>query len=287
MCEHPEHPCFCGGFSEAARIHLPVAPLCNIQCKYCLRRYDCVNESRPGVCSRVLSPEEAVSLFLRARQCVPHLNVVGIAGPGDALANFPAVAETLMAVRRADPAVLFCLSTNGLRLPEYLPELIRLGVSYLTVTVNAMRAEVGVQIYDYVQDGTVRLFGKEAFQLLWSRQQEGVREAAARGLHCKINTIVLPGINEGDAAAIARWAGGIGCTMQNLIPLIPVAGTVFAGTSALSYAEVRQLRQEYGRFIPQMQHCQRCRADAIGMLTQDVAPELYAKGGRAHPSAEM
>lgn len=53
------HPCFqesCHG--KYGRIHLPVAPACNIQCAYCDRRYDCANESRPGVTSEVISPEK-------------------------------------------------------------------------------------------------------------------------------------------------------------------------------------------------------------------------------------
>ncbi len=57
-----QHPCF---NSEArhrtARMHLPVAPKCNIQCNYCNRKFDCVNESRPGVTSAVLTPRQAVN----------------------------------------------------------------------------------------------------------------------------------------------------------------------------------------------------------------------------------
>ena len=41
-----EHPCFsekaCHSFG---RMHLAVAPKCNIQCKYCIRDFDCVNEA--------------------------------------------------------------------------------------------------------------------------------------------------------------------------------------------------------------------------------------------------
>ena len=32
-------------------MHVAVAPACNIQCHYCNRKYDCANESRPGVVS--------------------------------------------------------------------------------------------------------------------------------------------------------------------------------------------------------------------------------------------
>lgn len=38
------------------RIHLPIAPHCNIRCAYCDRKHDCANESRPGVTSRLLIP---------------------------------------------------------------------------------------------------------------------------------------------------------------------------------------------------------------------------------------
>ena len=55
------HPCY----SRAAhfrfgRIHVPVAPRCNIQCNYCIRKYACPNENRPGVTMRVISPSEAM-----------------------------------------------------------------------------------------------------------------------------------------------------------------------------------------------------------------------------------
>ena len=64
-----EHPCF----SENAchffgRMHLPVAPNCNIQCNYCVRKFDCVNESRPGVTSKVLTPPEALE---RVKEVLP------------------------------------------------------------------------------------------------------------------------------------------------------------------------------------------------------------------------
>ncbi|MEQ2789490.1 nitrogen fixation protein NifB, partial [Flavonifractor plautii] len=49
-----EHPCLSvQAHFRYGRIHLPVAPRCNIRCGYCDRRYDCANESRPGVTSEV------------------------------------------------------------------------------------------------------------------------------------------------------------------------------------------------------------------------------------------
>ena len=68
-------------------MHVAVAPACNIQCNYCNRKYDCANESRPGVVSELLTPEEAVKKVLAVAMEIPQMTVVGIAGPGDPLAN--------------------------------------------------------------------------------------------------------------------------------------------------------------------------------------------------------
>ena len=99
MSELETHPCFTAKCSDYARIHLPVAPKCNMQCNYCLRKYSCVNESRPGVVARVMLPEDAVDWYLQMKDKVPKLTVAGIAGPGDALANWPAVSRTLSMIR--------------------------------------------------------------------------------------------------------------------------------------------------------------------------------------------
>jgi len=55
------HPCFNAKVKgQYGRVHLPVAPKCNIKCNYCNRKYDCVNESRPGVTSTILTPDQAL-----------------------------------------------------------------------------------------------------------------------------------------------------------------------------------------------------------------------------------
>ncbi|MDR2097843.1 MAG: hypothetical protein LBP37_04915 [Spirochaetaceae bacterium] len=59
------HPWFSGGGGGGhSRVHLPVAPAYNIQCNYCVRKYDRPNESRPGVTARVLSHREASERYL-------------------------------------------------------------------------------------------------------------------------------------------------------------------------------------------------------------------------------
>jgi uncharacterized Zn-finger protein len=103
--ETASHPCFDPkARARWARVHLPVAPACNVSCNFCDRRFDCTNESRPGVTSVVLSPWQAAAYLdgLVARR--QDVAVVGIAGPGDPMANPDATLETLRLVRARHPA---------------------------------------------------------------------------------------------------------------------------------------------------------------------------------------
>src|SRR5512139_3948239 len=135
------HPCFTvAAHKKYGRIHLPVAPRCNIQCRYCVRSFDCVNESRPGVASVVLSAAEALERVRAVVERDGRLGVIGVAGPGDPLAN-PETLQVLGMVDAEFPEVTLCLSTNGLMLPEVIEDLKRLHRLTLTVTVNALRPE--------------------------------------------------------------------------------------------------------------------------------------------------
>src|SRR5208282_3970356 len=53
-------------------------------CHYCNRKYDCANESRPGVVSEKLTPDEGRRKVIAVANAAPQLSVLGIAGPGDA-----------------------------------------------------------------------------------------------------------------------------------------------------------------------------------------------------------
>lgn len=90
------HPCYSeDAHHYFARMHVAVAPACNIQCHYCNRKYDCANESRPGVATELLTPAQSVRKVLAVAAAIPELAVVGIAGPGDPLANPTRVFATL------------------------------------------------------------------------------------------------------------------------------------------------------------------------------------------------
>ena len=276
------HPCFNReAHGRFGRIHLPVAARCNIVCGFCDRRYACVNESRPGVTAVLLSPEEACELTVRAAARLPGLSVAGIAGPGDPLANLEETFETLRLIRRTLPQLLLCLSSNGLALPEAAKEIADIGVRHMTITVNAVDPAIGERIYRRVQGPDGPLSGEEGASLLLERQEAGIRRLKALGLTIKVNTVVVPEINDFHVAAIAELVADWGASLINCIPLIPVPGTPLGVYPEPGHERMTHVRAQSEAFLPQMRHCVRCRADALGLLGESgVIGDMRMPGER-------
>jgi len=263
-----DHPCFDeAARARTARVHLPVAPRCNVQCNYCNRKFDCVSESRPGVTSTVLSPEQAADYVDMVRRDVPNLAVVGIAGPGDPFANADKTLRTLRLVRERHPDLLLCVSSNGLQVPRHLDEIAELGISHVTITMSTIDPEVGARIYRWVRDGHGQIYrGREAGELLISRQFESIRGLKERGITVKVNAVMVPGVTIEGVADVAEKAAELGADTMNAMALYPVEGTPFGELTAPTPVEISTARGRAAPFLAQMTHCQRCRADAVGML---------------------
>lgn len=277
-----EHPCY----SEKAahffgRMHLPVAPKCNVQCNYCIREFDCVNESRPGVTSQVLSPREAVSKVKEVLEKHPYISVIGIAGPGDPLFNEETF-TTLSMIQKEFPDLIFCLSTNGLLLPDKIDRLIELKVSNLTVTMNTVNPEIGAKIYSFVYYNGEILTGKYGAEILLTNQISGIEKAVKAGIIVKVNTVMIPTVNDSDIINVAGKARDMGVYMLNIMPLIPQHK--FSDIIPPSKENLSIMRKQCEIHLRQMKHCRQCRADAIGKLSKDLASNFYQSMKKVSPS---
>ncbi len=279
------HPCFSAHAHKYARMHLPVAPACNITCNYCNRKYDCVNESRPGVTSEVLTPEGALKKYCAAAEKLDNLMVVGIAGPGDALANFEQTKRTVQLIREKAPDIHFCLSTNGLLLPKYALEIIALGIEYVTVTVNAVDPEIGSEIYGSVRYDGKEYCGEQGAEILIKNQLEGIRMLARNGVVVKVNIVTVKGVNESHVEDIVRTVRAAGAYITNIMPLIPTEGTKFENALRMEREEMHALRMRCEKHLKQMHHCRQCRADAVGTLAEDRSVEFRNIGCKAEPAS--
>ncbi len=264
------HPCFDEGVKHKnARVHLPVAPKCNIQCNYCNRKYDCVNESRPGVTSAVLTPHQALAYLKELHNHLENIAVIGIAGPGDPFANPEETLETMRLIKAVYPDKIFCLSTNGLNIAPYINDIAETGVSHVTVTINAIDPNIVAKIYSWVRFEKKVYRGLQAAEVILGQQLAAITKLKEAGITVKINSIILPGINDEHIKVVAEKVASLGADIMNCIPVVPNKNTVFAEMKEPDSKLVFKTRLLAKEHIKLMTHCARCRADAAGLLGQD------------------
>ncbi len=270
-----KHPCFAlGKKSSSGRIHLPISPTCNIECKFCDRKFNDYEE-RPGVSRGVIKPEEAIGVIRKSLELCPDITVAGIAGPGDTLASDYAL-ETFRLIKKEFPALIKCMSTNGLLLAEKADEIIAVGIDSLTVTVNAVDPEIEAKLNGGIRYHGKRYSGVEAAEILIRNQLEGIRKVSAAGITVKVNTVLVPGINDGHIEEIAKTVSAAGASIYNIIPLIPQHK--LADCRAPNCREIDGARQKAEKYLDVFRHCQHCRADAIGVPGgADFGDRIYLK----------
>ncbi len=270
------HPCFAKGkhAGEKGRIHLPTSPSCNIQCRFCERSINAI-EKRPGVTSTVIKPQEALDIIGRALKACPDITVAGIAGPGDTLAS-PYALQTFTLVKEKYPDLIKCMSTNGLLLPEKADEIIKVGIDSLTVTVNAVDPAIEAQLNKGIVYHGKYYQGEEAAEILIHNQLEGIRKIAEAGIVVKVNTVLVPSINGKHIGAIAKAVSEAGAVIYNIIPLIPMHE--LKNEPAPTCVDLFKARLQADKYIDVFRHCQRCRADAVGVPGKsDYSDQVYLK----------
>ncbi len=273
------HPCYSEeAHHHYARMHVAVAPACNIQCNYCNRKYDCANESRPGVVSEKLTPEQAAKKVLAVASTIPQMTVLGIAGPGDPLANPEKTFKTFELIYDTAPDIKLCLSTNGLMLPDHVDTIKKFNVDHVTITINMVDPEIGAKIYPWIYYKHKRYTGVEAARILTERQLQGLEMLTERGILCKVNSVMIPGINDKHLVEVNRAVKSRGAFLHNIMPLIsaPEHGTVFGlnGQRGPSAQELKALQDSCEGEMNMMRHCRQCRADAVGLLGEDRSAEF-------------
>lgn len=274
-----QHPCYSEeAHHHYARMHVAVAPACNIQCNFCNRKYDCANESRPGVVSELLSPEEAAHKVLVVAGKIPQMTVLGIAGPGDPLANPEKTFRTFELIAEQAPDIKLCLSTNGLMLPDYIDRIKELNVDHVTITINMVDPEIGAKIYPWVHYRRKRYRGIEGVRILHERQMEGLQALKEADILCKVNSVLIPGINDEHMPEVNREIRARGAFLHNIMPLIsaPEHGTYFGlnGQRGPTPKELKTVQDQCSGNMKLMRHCRQCRADAVGLLGEDRSQEF-------------
>lgn len=260
----PWHPCMNEqAHDKVPRLHLPVAPVCNTNCIYCRRGIATAGfQAGPGRTENILTPAEALQKTAQFLEEWGEDSIVGIAGPGDPLAN-PETIETLQLLHDHFKDARLCLCTNGLSLLDHLPFLQQIGLDHLTVTVNGVAPEIVAQIQPWIRYQQKVHTGIDAAEMLISRQLEGIRRATRNSIFIKINCVVLEGINSSHVLETAIAVKRQGARMINLIPRLNATPDGLFRPAITN--GLQNLQNEVAEVLPVFTKCKQCRADAEGI----------------------
>ncbi|MDH4213706.1 MAG: radical SAM protein [Candidatus Thorarchaeota archaeon] len=262
------HPCFSSTRENLwTRIHLPVAAQCNVKCVFCDQDSGTsCHTSKPGYSSRLMTPDEAIERVVIESTVEPRLRIVAISGPGEPLAN-DATFSTIRGVLNIFPEARFCISTNGTLLTQSLEKLYDLNISTISVSMSTQSYDIAAQLYEWANiDGHV-LRGIKMGKEIVKRQISGIQSATDAGICVKVNTILIPGVNDGDMESLSRCISNAGAQLQNIVPLVSHGEVI--NLRPPSATELTLARADASKNIDQFTHCKQCRSDVVGIPGED------------------
>ena len=209
---HESHPCFgLASRSRVGRLHLPVAPRANSRSKF----------SGSAAIQPAMLPDEALRWLDRTIADGSEIGVVGITGPGDPLAAPAPTLRTLRLVREKYPKISLCLTTCGLGAAPLAGELAEVGLSHVTLLVDAVDPAIAEKMYAWIRPSTKTLPLEEAARILVDEQFAAIKAFKAAGIPVKVNTTVYPGYNADHLEAIASTVAGLGADIMAVVPFWP------------------------------------------------------------------
>ena len=114
----------------------------------------------------------------------------------------------------------------------------------------------------------------EAAEILIEQQLKGIKILSDAGMTLKVNTVFVPEINGEHIEEVAKTVAEAGATIYNIIPLIPNHKLI--NCREPDCMELERAILKASKYIDVFRHCQRCRADAVGIPGgKDYGEEIY------------
>ena len=200
-------------------MRISIKDKCNLRCRYCMPE---------GVeivpMSHLLTFEEVVQVCTAAAELgIRKIKVTG----GEPLVRRGAPA--LIGMLRDIPGIdSVTLTTNGVLLKKYLPDLLANGLKSVNVSLDTMDWTLYRQIT-----------GQDAFLQV----MESIEAAVDAGLQVKINTVLLKGVNEDGWEQMIAYARSHPVDVR-FIEIMPIgAGKTYSGVS--NEELLRRIREKY------------------------------------------
>jgi len=252
---YESHPCFgMTSRSRVGRLHLPVAPRANARVRF----------AAEVKARQAMQPEEAANWLDGVIAGGTKVGIVGITGPGDPMATPEPTLRTLRLVRERHPEISLCLTTVGLGADRYAQELAALGLSHVTLLVDAVDPDVAEDLYAWIRPSTKTVPLADAARLLVESQALTVAAFKGAGIPVKINTTIYPGHNDAHVEDVARAMAALGADIMAVVPFWPGKGvTEFSQAPDMDLLE--DIRGRVSKHINVMPSWEECAEALVGL----------------------
>jgi GTP 3',8-cyclase len=195
-------------------LRISLTDKCNLRCFYCMPEgeYDFMPSSRLMQADEV---EALAKVFVGLG--VDKIRLTG----GEPLVRKDA-AQIIHSLSRL--AVTLTLTTNGIRLHQFLPQLKEAGVRSLNISLDTLSAEK----FSFITRRNV-------FEKVW----KNIHETIDAGLHVKVNVVAMKGINEEEIVDFVEWTKDTPVHVR-FIELMPFDGNQWESKKLLTYKQILQ-----------------------------------------------
>ena len=130
-------------------------------------------------------------------------------------------------------AVSLTLTTNGVRLHEFLPVIKRAGIGALNISLDTLNANKFEQITR-----------RNHFDRVWNNIHAAIQE----GIHVKVNVVVMKGVNDEEIGDFVEWTKNTPVHVR-FIEFMPFSGNQWNGMKVFSLKEILQKVEAGYHFI--------------------------------------
>ncbi|MGY4721164.1 GTP 3',8-cyclase MoaA [Naumannella huperziae] len=182
------------GFGRVATdLRVSLTDRCNLRCTYCMPA-----EGLPWLDREELLTNAELTRLIRVG--VERLGITSVRLTGGEPLLRPDLIEIVAGIDALRPRPRIALTTNGIGLAKRAEELARAGLDRLNISLDTL--------------------DPQTFATLTRRRRlpdvlAGIRAAVAAGLHpVKINSVLMRGVNDHEAAHLVEWAIGEGVQLR-------------------------------------------------------------------------
>jgi cyclic pyranopterin phosphate synthase len=209
-------------------LRISVTDRCNLRCRYCMPE-----EGIPLIShEEILTYEEMLRMVrVFAREGISKVRLTG----GEPLVR-KGIVDFISRLSQIEGIEDLSLTTNGILLKEFAPDLKRAGLKRINISLDSLRRE---RFY--------RIARRDGYERVW----EGIEASLSAGLSpIKINMVAIRGVNDDEIESFAQLTLRLPLTVRYIEYMPSGNGEEWKESDILTIPQIKNRLEKMGTLIP-------------------------------------